>query len=293
MNMRKRLRIRAVLVVCLAAILPAARSRAVDSLTEATQLDAGFHDLYELRFTEARAEFAAWERAHPEDPLGPASEAASYLFEEFYAQGVLSSEFFLDDKRFLGGIQGKPNAQRGAAFKAAVARAQELSKRLLRTSARDAGALFALTIATGMLADYASLIEKRQLECLHYIREAERHAQALLAVRPDAADAYLALGAANYIIGCLPAHTRFFLWFGGIHGDKRGGMDQLQTSASRGHYLRPFAKTLLALAALREKQYTLARTNFQELAAEFPQNPIFSRELAKLNGSAPGVVSSH
>ena len=73
------------------------------------ELDAGFHLLYELKPEEARNQFEAWQKSHPEDPLGSASEAASYLFEECYRQGVLTSEFFLDDKRFLGKIPLKPD----------------------------------------------------------------------------------------------------------------------------------------------------------------------------------------
>jgi tetratricopeptide (TPR) repeat protein len=256
------------------------------------EIDAGFHVLYELKFSEARTQFSAWQKAHPEDPLGPAAEAASYLFEEFYRQGVLTSEFFLDDKRLLGGIAGKPDEARRAAFFAANLRAQELAQRRLKANPQDADALFALTMTTGMRADYASVIEKHQLESLRLIRTAERYAKQLLAVKPDSADAYLALGAANYIIGCLPPHTRFFLWFGGIHGDKRGGMQQLTTAATRGHYLRPFAKIFLALAALREKQVELARTHLRELLAEFPENPLFARELAKVNLPPPAVPPS-
>jgi len=255
------------------------------------QIEAGFHQLYELNFSAARAQFSAWQHAHPGDPLGPASEAASYLFEEFYYQGVLTSEFFLDDKRLLGGITGKPDPARRKAFLAAVERAEQQSRQQLAQHPKDPNALFALTISIGMLADYTSILEKRQFESLRYIREAERHAKDLLAVHPDSADAYLALGAANYIIGCLPTHTRFFLWLGGIHGDKPRGMQQLQMAAERGHYLAPFAKILLALAALREKQYAVARANFQALVAEFPQNPLFTRELAKLNHPVAGAGS--
>jgi len=246
------------------------------------EIDTGFHLLYELKFPEARAQFSAWQKTHPEDPLGHASEAASYLFEEFYWQGVLTSDFFLDDKRLLGGIRGKPDEKRHEAFSTANRRAQELARGHLKTNPQDAGALFALTISTGMQADYASLIEKRQFESLRLIREAERYAKDLLAVAPDSADAYLTLGAANYILGSLPPHKRFFLWFGGIHGDKARGMQQLQMAATRGHWLRPFARMLLALAALREKQVELARTQLRQLTAEFPENALFARELAML-----------
>ena len=285
-------RMKSVLVWCLtlgaALVGAAAPARAAD----APELDAGFRLLYELKFAEARAQFADWQKAHPDDPFGSASEAASYLFEEFYRLGVLTSEFFLDDKRLLGGTPIKPDETRRAAFAAANRRAQELARRQLKTNPRDPEALFALTISTGMQADYASLIEKRQFESQKLIREAEGYAKTLLALQPDSADAYLALGAANYIVGCLPGYKRAFLWFGGIHGDRPGGMQQLRTAATRGHYLRPFAKLLLALAALREKQVELARTQLRELNAEFPQNALFARELAKLPKPVPALPSS-
>ena len=286
--MRRRLLLCAA-AICLtvgAATAPAQAPPAREGTGKAPEIEAGFRLLYELKFAEARARFTAWQKAYADDPLGSASEAASYLFEEFYRQGVLTSEFFLDDKRLLGGIAGKPDQARGAAFSDANVRAQAQAWHRLKTNPQDADALFALTISTGMQGDYASLIEKRQLEGLRLVREAEGYAKKLLALAPDAADAYLPLGAGNYIIGCLPAHKRFFLWFGGIRGDKAAGMQQLQMAAARGHYLRPFAKILLALAALREKQVELARREFRELAAEFPENPLFARELAKLEKPA-------
>jgi hypothetical protein len=97
------------------------------------------------------------------------------------------------------------------------------------------------------------------------------------------------VGAVKYIIGSLPWHKRFLLRFKGIRGDKRGGIQQLEIAAARGHYLRPFAKILLALSALRENKMKLARTQLAKLVAEFPQNPLFALELARLAGgvSAP------
>ena len=251
------------------------------------QLDSGFRLLYELKFPEARAQFDAWQTAHPEDPLGPAAEAASYLFEEFYAQGVLTSEFFLNDDKVLGGKPLHPDPQRERSFAAAIARARRLGERQWKSDPRDPDALFALALAAGMRADHSSLIEKQQIESLRRVREARRWADRLLQVEPGAADAYLALGAANYIIGSLPVYKRFFLFFGGFHGDKDEGMRQLRRTAEGGRYLRPFAKLLLALTALREKQTAVARTELQQLTAEFPENPLFARELAHLPQASP------
>jgi hypothetical protein len=62
-------------------------------------------------------------------------------------------------------------------------------------------------------------------------------------------------------------------------------MRQLGVTAQQGHYLKPFAKILLALTALREKQPDLTRKLLEELTAEFPANPLFRRELFLLQGS--------
>jgi hypothetical protein len=137
-----------------------------------------------------------------------------------------------------------------------------------------------------MQADYETILEKHPMKGLGLIKEAARHAKRLLRLRPDAADAWLALGAANYIVGSLPKHKRFVLWFGRIHGSKQLGMQQLRVAAAKGRYLRPFAKIFLALAAIRERQEDVARKQLSDLAAEFPANPRFAAELARLGRRA-------
>ncbi len=245
-----------------------------------TPLDTGFHRMYELNFDAARAQFTAYQQAHPDDPLGDAAFAASYLFEELDSKGVFTSEFFLNDKKLLGGVEGPPDEPRRVAFFASNTYARKKAQQILKSNSRDANALFVLTLAAGMEADYDALIAKKQLASLRFIREAENNSMKLLAIQPDLQDAFVALGAANYIIGCLPAYKRGFLWLGGIHGDRQRGMNQLQQAALHGRYLQPFAKVMLALASLREKQPEQARLLFADLAREFPENPRFARELA-------------
>ena len=50
-------------------------------------LDRGFGRLYDLDFTGAQKEFESWEKLNPENPMGPASEAAGILFSEFNRLG--------------------------------------------------------------------------------------------------------------------------------------------------------------------------------------------------------------
>jgi len=248
------------------------------------ELEKGYNLLYEQRFAEARETFEKWIEENPKEPFGQVSLAASYLFEEFYLQHVLTSEYFLDDKRFLGGITGTPNPERMKGFADAVTKARKLAFQRLKASPRDPEGLYTLALSAGMQSDADSMLSKRHYDALKHLKEANSNAEMLLRDHPEAYDAYVAPGVAFYVIGSLPTSARFLLWFGGIHGDKQLGMSQVQKTADKGHYLKPFAKILLALSARREKMNEVAQKNLKELTEEFPGNPVYEAEYAKALG---------
>jgi hypothetical protein len=65
--------------------------------------------------------------------------------------------------------------------------------------------------------------------------------------------------------------------------DRDKGLEQLRLTAQHGHYLEPFAKLLLAVAALRDSNRALARDLLSGLHNRFPNNPLYLRELNRLN----------
>jgi hypothetical protein len=261
------------------------------AFTTVPELSAGFDLLYEQKFDEARQTFASWESRNLEDPFGEVAVAASYLFEELYLQGVLSSDFFMNEKKFMHGIEGRPNPERMNHFAEALTRARELAKVRQKTNPNDGGALFALTLAAGMESDADSILQRKHMEGLKRMKEASKYANQLLADYPDVADAYIALGIANYVIGSQSAGARFALWFDGVHGNKKLGMEQVAKTAEKGRYLRPFAKILLALAARREKQAALAQNLLRELSEEYPKSELFASEYAKASSlSVPAAL---
>jgi hypothetical protein len=265
---------------------------ATPSFYPVPELMSGFNLLYQQKFTEARETFSDWQSHNPQEPLGEVAVGASYLFEEMYRQGVLTSDFFLSEKRFLHGIDGKPDPVRMNSFHEALARARTLARQRQKTNPKDPEALFALTLAAGMESDADAILQKKQLDGLKRMKEANEYAKQLLAQRPDAADAHVAPGIANYVIGSLNPGYRFALWFGGIHGDKKLGMEQVSLTAENGRYLRPFAKIMLALAARREKQNALAQKLLHELTQEFPSNDTYAAEYAKAMGlPVPAVIT--
>lgn len=251
------------------------------AFTTVPELSAGFDLLYEQRFAEAREVFTSWESRNPDEPFGAVAIAASYLFEELDRQGVLTSNFFLDEKRFLNGIDGNVDSERMSHFHDALAQASQLAEVRLHGNPKDDEGLFALTLAAGMESDALSILEKKHVEGLKRMKEADKYAKQLLEQRPDAADAYIALGIGNYIVGSLGSGSRFALWFGGVHGNKSIGMAQLAKTVEQGRYLQPFAKIVLALAARREKQNPLAQRLFRELKEQYPDSALFASEYAK------------
>src|SRR6516165_7098907 len=273
------------LLLLLSPMVTSARETSGDespAFTTVPELSAGFDLLYEQRFAEARKAFTDWESSNPKEPLGEVAVAASYLFEELSRHGVLTSNFFLDQKRFLQGIDGKPDSEQMKYFREALAQAEQLARDRQKATPNDGEALFALTLAAGMESDASSILEKKHLEALRSMKEANKYAKLLLVQHPDAADAYVALGIANYIIGSLNAGSRVALWFGGIHGDKKLGMEQVAKTAENGRYLLPFAKIVLALAARRENQTALAQKLLRELTEQYPKSALFASEYAKV-----------
>jgi hypothetical protein len=87
----------------------------------------------------------------------------------------------------------------------------------------------------------------------------------------------------RYIIGSMSAPVRWILRVGGVQGDKQGGIAELQTTAEHGHLLAPFARILLAIAYVRDKDSAHAKETLLGLQKEFPSNPLFTKELARLD----------
>jgi hypothetical protein len=267
--------------ICLAALLVSAL--AADVPVPRTSLDDGFRLLYNLDFEQAHQVFLTWQHEHPQDPIGPTAEAAGILFSEFHRLGVLESQFYEDDKSFLNRDKVNPDTAVRDRFNAALARAQETASTRLATNATDRDALFAMTLSSGLQADYAALIEKRNMSSLHYTREANDWADKLLAVDPDCYDARVATGFSKYIIGSMAAPVRWMLRMGGVSGDKKQGIVELQMTADHGRYLGPFARILLAIAYVRDKDNARARDLLAHLRDEFPKNTLFPREIARLD----------
>jgi hypothetical protein len=246
------------------------------------QLDQGYRALYNLDFDRADSDFIRWETQDPENPLGPASRASGYLFREFERLGVLRTELFADDKGFESRSKPHPDPQLKFRFEQQISLADRLAGEMLAEDPSSTDALFAKTLVNGLQADYAALIEKRNAESLSYTKKGRRWGDRLLRADASCYDAYLALGAENYLVSVKPMLVRWLARLSGARADREQGIQQLRLTAQNGRFLKPFAKLFLAVAALRDHDSLMARKLLAELHEEFPQNPLYSYELSRL-----------
>src|SRR5690349_11115721 len=137
-------------------------------------LHAGFQLLYNLEFDRAHQTFVDWQQKYPDDPMGPVSDAAGMLFSEFNRLGILEAQFYEDDKMFKSTKKPSADAQVRVRFNDALDKGERLAKKRLAVNAKDRGSLFAMTLISGLRADYAALIDKSNMASLRYTRAADQ-----------------------------------------------------------------------------------------------------------------------
>ena len=270
------------LTVLAVAFSGALASATAGNITAIPHIEAGYRQMYDLEFDQAHKTFGEWEQSHPDDPLGPVSNAAAYLFAEFDRLHILQSELFVDDGAFRHRAKLSPDPEVRREFDAKLLKAQQLADGILSRSPNEANALFAQILTLGLRADYLSLIEKRNLDALKVIKDSRATAEQLLAIEPSYYDAYLAIGVENYLFSLKPAPLRWILQIGGAQTDRETGLHDLRLTAEKGHYLSPYARLLLAVAALRDKDRQRASVILTKLSQEFPHNRLYTEELTRL-----------
>jgi hypothetical protein len=256
-------------------------------------IDFAFQRLYNFDFVGTLAILDDAQRADATNPLVAAVRSGAYLFMEMNRLKILETRFFMNNDNMVDtGGKLKPDPQVRVRLFAALEESRAKAAVRLRTAPNDEGALFALCMAAGIETDYTALVEGRTWRSLKLAPTTLEPARKLLARTPPFYDAYLNFGSLEYIVGDLPFFIRWFVRYDGVQGNKRRGIEQLKLTARQGRYYGPFARILLVVVSLREKKVEDARLLLVELVREFPENPLFRRELAIVGDQAARRASA-
>ena len=245
-----------------------------------TSLDDGYREMYNLDFAAAHSTFAQYQKLHPADPMGPVSDAAAYLFSELDRLHVLQSEFFTHDQHFVTDHKLTPDPLARRRFDEAL----DNAGRLAAQDSNSENSMFAEVMCSGLKSNYMALIEKRYGASLSEMKAGRMLAEKLLARNPSYADAWLAVGVENYMLSIKAAPVRFFLRLSGAQTNRETGLAKLRITADKGHYLAPFARLMLAVAAMRDNKRADAEALLRGLVREYPRNYLYAQELTRLQG---------
>jgi len=251
-------------------------------------LDGSFHSMYNLQFDQAMQKAEQAKAFDKDDPMPWVAQACAVLFHEFDRLHILRSEMFSSDDTFDArpAYNWLPDAKKQ--FDDQLSHAEKMAHDRLNKNKNDVKALFAMVLINGLQADGAALITKKNMTALSYIKTSTSYAERLLALSPGSYDAYVATGMGKYIIGGKAAPVRWILRLGGLKGDQEQGVKELTLVAEKGRYLAPFARILLAFNDLRLKNKAAARQKLASLHDQFPGNPLFVQEIAKLDNHSMG-----
>ena len=238
--------------------------------------------LYNFDFPGTHAILNRQIAENPTDSLAYGMRACAYLFTELDRLSILEAEFLSDDDRIIDKKKGKPDPNLKKSLMDALETARSLALAKLDREPRNTDALFTLCLVSGVQTDYAALVEKRQFFSLVFAKQSQKYAVRLLKENPKFYDAYLTAGVSEYLLGSMPFFLRWFVHFEQVQGNKAKAIENLELVGRSGLYLRPFAKILLAIIYMREKQPQKSEALLKEYYVEFPENRLVRNELARI-----------
>jgi len=263
----------------------------VPKIDTETALKQAYARLYNFDFKGAQDILDRQRAVDPQQPVIVATKAAAYLFSELDRLRILELDFFTDDDKVVDRRKLVPDPTIRAKFFQAVDESDKLANARLAAKPDDPEGLLALCMTTGLVTDYAALIEKRRFGSFALAKKSHIWAKKLLDLKPPMVDAYMTFGTAEYIVGSIPFFLRWLVHMDSVEGNKKKGIDELELVAKQGKYYGPFARMLLSVIALREKRPWDAEALLSGLSKDYPENPLIREELARARKLANPVIT--
>lgn len=249
----------------------------VDPLTQ-----PGWQHFYNNEFDEAIIEFQKEVDARPGDAEAWNHLAQGILYREMDRNGALESQLVSGTNPFLRRAKLEISPQVKARFLGTLGKATSLADAELQHDPKSVHALYALSVVHGLRANYLFLVEKAWVDALKAASASRKYSNRILQIDLSFVDTNIVQGLDNYIVGSLPLYMRAFGFVAGVHGDREGGIKQLQEVAERGVLSKWDARILLAAVYRRERRSQDAIPLVKGLAERFPRNYLFPLELVQM-----------
>jgi tetratricopeptide (TPR) repeat protein len=252
------------------------------SFAEEVPLSAGYEAFYNNDYDAALAFFEKQAEAHPNDASEWNHVAQAILYRELFRNGALESQLVTGGNAFLRRSKVEISSANRQRFADSITRALALSEDRIRKNDRDVSALYQSGASHALRSTYSFLVEKAFMEALREAAAARRAQARVVELDRNFLDAHLTLGVYQYIVASLPFYLRAVGFVNGFHGDRTGGLEEIESVARGGTSSRYDGKILLAVLYRREREAQKALPLLEELAERFPGNYLFLFEQVQM-----------
>jgi hypothetical protein len=228
---------------------------------------------YALRLEQARTSARALQTRYPHHPAGFTIMAETYWWE----------------------AQTDPGNQ---SIENAYYKAQDLAVRKAETALKTGKypkveLLAYLASAHGSYSRFQVTQKEAYFSALRAGLRAHRYADQVYELDKNYYDIYVGLGAFNFFTGSLPTVIKPFAFLIGARGDRKLGLQQLQTAAQKARYSQTEARIVYYTAMLEDGQYNVALPVLEKLMSDYPDNfvlyvwatELFRRQKKNLEGA--------
>lgn len=241
----------------------------------------GYDALYNMDYATARACFERLRAEFPQHPAPLFYLATTEWIQLLNAKRRLQTGLYAGQSFFAEG-EDKPDPRVDAEFRRLVAASLELAKAAEARNPGDIAALYYQGSAHGLLASYEATVTRSFLPALRNGLKSMDLSRRIVAMDPNFHDAYLTIGAYDYIVGSLPFFVKILAAIGGFRGSRERGLAELQQVVDQGRYANDEARILLITFFAREKRWADCLRIVENLARRFPRNYLFRLEQANL-----------
>lgn len=241
----------------------------------------GYDALYNMDYAAARASFEKLRDEFPQHPAPAFYLATTEWIQLLNAKRRLQTGLYAGQSFFAEG-EDKPDPRVDAAFRRQVAASLDLAKAAEARNPRDIAALYYQGSAHGLLASYEATVMRSFLPALRNGLKSMDLSRRIVAMDPNFHDAYLTIGAYDYIVGSLPFFVKILAAIGGFRGSRERGLAELERVVDQGRYAQDEARILLITFLAREKRWDGCLRIVESLAGRFPRNYLFRLEQANL-----------
>jgi tetratricopeptide (TPR) repeat protein len=242
----------------------------------------GFHQIYNLDYSEALRLFGKLQGDYPEHPGPPLYLASVTWLRELFEREELDLNKFVAPGYFTEKTtKSMPTVERDRFFKF-INRSQQLSQQILDKKPDNLEAKYFEGAALGILGSFAFTIDRDLKKAFSHGKKAYQIHSQIIKSAPEFYDAYMSVGLYEYVVGNLPWYIKWLAAIIGYRGSKERGFEYLSLAAENAAFVAEDSRVLKMVLLIREERYSDALKIASELHHRYPKNFIVHVNIAQI-----------